>query len=344
MTGLVEEALRARASRDAHEVALLVDGHALTFASWQSRAHNVATHLVERGLRPGDRVLLWCDPDAWLDYAVALFGVYAAGGVAVPVPSTRPPRVVQEILADAAPTLTLSSTHVPAPAASLPIAPLTEHPADAPVPAVPLTAPAQILYTSGTTGARKGVLATHANLAAGLPPLRPPYLGHSRRAIHAFPLGTNAAQTALLNTLVARPTLVITPEFDADAFCSLIEHHRIGSAFLVPAMAADLVRTGALARHDVSSLVLVSSTAAPLPRDVAADLLARLPRITLVDTYTTTEASPAQAVMVVDPSSRGTLGRPADPAAISIRGDAGRPVPAGSAGAVWLGTPGETRR
>ncbi|WP_203569237.1 class I adenylate-forming enzyme family protein, partial [Aestuariimicrobium ganziense] len=343
---MIVEALGLRATRDPQHLALQVGDLELSFDRWWRQSQAVACGLLERSLGRGERVALWSDPANWLDYAVAYFGVLAAGGVAVPLPSSSPAPAAREVLDDCSPQLLVTTSDV-APPPGRPTVSLDELRSTSTARAVPSLSPsepAQILYTSGTTGRRKGVLASHGNLAAGLPPRRPPYLGHSHHALHAFPMGTNAAQAAMLATLVARPTLVIEPYFEADAFCEVIEACGIGSAFLVPAMITDLVRSGALERHDLSSLVLVSSTAAPLPRDVAGQLLSALPHVTLVDTYTTTEASPAQTVVVVDPSRPGTLGRPADPTALQVRDPQGRPQPAGTPGAVWLRTPGHARR
>ncbi|WP_240777141.1 hypothetical protein [Nonomuraea basaltis] len=57
----------------------------------------------------------------------------------------------------------------------------------------------------GTTGRAKGVGATHANLAYGVSAHpRRRKLSHSRHFLHAFPIGSNAGQTMLVNALDAR--------------------------------------------------------------------------------------------------------------------------------------------
>ena len=98
--------------------------------------------------------------------------------------------------------------------------------------------------------------------------MRPP-LAHSRHALHAFPLGTNAAQTMLVTALVARPTVVTIPAFDPWAYARTAQTLRVGTLFLVPAMASALLEAGVFEQCDLDAVQLVSCTAAALPPAVA---------------------------------------------------------------------------
>lgn len=203
---------------------------------------------------------------------------------------------------------------------------------------------AQVIGTSGTTGAPKGVHAAHASLTAGLrlDPRPRPY-AHSAYAVHAFPIGTNAAQVVLVNALVGAPATICLPRFDAEEFGRTVEEHRVGTVFLVPSMAVELLNSGVAGRRDLSSVLLISSSAAALPAPVATALLAALPTATLVNTYTSAEASPAQISAVVDTRRPGSVGRPANPADLRLLDADGRPVAPGAVGEVWLRQPGPPR-
>ncbi|MFC4531325.1 class I adenylate-forming enzyme family protein [Sphaerisporangium dianthi] len=346
-TPTVPGLLAARASADPSGVALTVhDIGSLTFEEWARRSDAAALGLIDRGLRPGDRVGLVFGENEWIDYAIAYCAAQKAGGVAVPLPAALPAGELRRLLAHSSAACLVHGEGRNPPHTGLWTATLAElrpgagslddvrvRPGDA----------AQILYTSGTTGEPKGVVASHANLTFGCTadPRRRP-LAHSRHFLHAFPIGTNAAQTMLVNALDARPGALTLPRFTAARFARLIEAYRVGTVFVVPSMAIELLNAGVREKYDLSSVLLLGSTAAALAPSVAMALTAAFPRATIVNYYTSTEAAPAQTTMVFDPARPDSVGRPASGGSLMISDGEG-PVPPGTPGEVWLRSPAEPR-
>jgi acyl-coenzyme A synthetase/AMP-(fatty) acid ligase len=97
------------------------------------------------------------------------------------------------------------------------------------------------------------------------------------------------------------------------------------------------------AGHDLSSVLLLGSAAAPLPARVAGDLSAAFPNATITNYYTSTEAAPAQTVMIYDPERPSSVGRPVSGGAVRIAAADGGALPPGTTGEVWMRSPAATR-
>ena len=152
-----------------------------TFADTATKSLAFAAHLRDRGIGAGDRVVLAVNPS--LEYIAALYGIMKLGAVPVPCfPPLRPKELdrFHAITVDCAPKAILIDEMYREPIEALqvrlqssdlePVVVFTEQvpsAADA-SDSVPTTLNdiALIQYTSGSTGAPKGVCLTHDNLVS----------------------------------------------------------------------------------------------------------------------------------------------------------------------------------
>lgn len=195
------------------------DGHAVerwTYADMAGAVRAVAGGLADLGLAPGERVLLRVGNSS--DFPVLFFGVIAAGLVAVPTSAQLTPAEVDFILADSGARLVLEDGSGaaagdygrarrlgPADIAAL------KRAAPAGFAATAANDPAQLVYTSGTSGRPKGVL--HAQrVILGRAPMAAGWLGigPGDRLLHAGAFNwTYTMGVGLMDPWVAGATAIV---------------------------------------------------------------------------------------------------------------------------------------
>src|SRR5215213_3040701 len=89
---------RSAAAFPARTAVVDPSGSALTYQELQDQANRIAGWLVERGIKPGDRVGLIAPKSA--SVVAALFGIMKAGAAYVPADYTAPSERNQTLLAD----------------------------------------------------------------------------------------------------------------------------------------------------------------------------------------------------------------------------------------------------
>ena len=161
------------------------------------------------------------------------------------------------------------------------------------LPGVKPTDPAQIQYTSGTTGFPKGAVLSHYNLVNNA------RLFAARKKVHQQSVWANfmpmfhtaGCATTALGSLQAGCKMLMIKLFDANILARLIESEGITTFFAVPTMLVGLLE--ALDREDreMSSMEVITTGGAPVPPELVRQVRDRL-GCSLQSAFGQTEASP----------------------------------------------------
>jgi long-chain acyl-CoA synthetase len=221
-------------------------------------ARQFARELELRGVRPGERVMLWGENCA--EWVAAFFGCVLRGAVVVPMDRIAARGFAQRVAREVDAKLIIASREVAA-AFSSPSTPpfliledlatsLAQHSAAA-YDSPPLSRGdmLQIVFTSGTTAEPKGVVITHGNLLANLEPLEremAPYLKYERifhplRFLNLLPLSHVFGQfMAMFAPPLLGGTVFFHDSLNPSEVIRLIRKERISVLVAVPRMLESL--------------------------------------------------------------------------------------------------------
>jgi acyl-CoA synthetase (AMP-forming)/AMP-acid ligase II len=309
----LHEFVLADAARRADQVALIdgPSGRALTYGQLAGGVRRVAAGLAARGFGKGDVFAIYC-PNV-PEYALAFYGVSAAGGINTTISPLYTTDELVRQLTDAGARFLLTVPPFLDKAleaagrsgveevfvlgqgeGATPFASLLEA-GDTP-PQVDID-PADDLvvlpYSSGTTGVNKGVMLTHRNLVANLCQGEPVLLaGEGERLIAVLPFFHIYGLVVLMCAAIARgSTLVTMPRFDLEQFLGLLQDQRITRAYVAPPIVLAMAKHPLVADYDLSSLKSIFSGAAPLDASLEKACAERL-GCDVIQGWGLTETSP----------------------------------------------------
>ena len=320
--GSIPAAARAAARRYSDREAVVDGDVRCTFSELWTAATTTARAFITDGVQPGDRVAIWA-PNSW-EWIVALLGAQAAGGVLVPLNTRYKGDEAADILrrsrtrvlctvngflgvdfvgllagedlpylrstvllsGDAAGEAVAWSDYVELAVGCPP------EEVDARVDSLGPESVADLIFTSGTTGRPKGVVATHGQALRAFGQWSAIMgLEAGDRYLMVNPMfHTFGYKAGIVACLLTGATMLPVRTFDAGDLCRLAARERATVLPGPPTLYQSLLdypgRTGA----DLSSLRMAATGAAVIPTALVDQMRSELGIDTVVTAYGLTEA------------------------------------------------------
>ena len=333
-------------ARTPDAVAVTDGARTITYAEMERRARRLAHRLCDLGIGRGARVGVCCDRS--IELVVALLGVLTAGSAYVPLDPSHPAERRTALLddagavavvtagagrGDARPEVRLESSDgetLEAPAADA----LALGGADL----------AYVMYTSGSTGAPKGVAVPHRAVARLVRDTDYARLGPDDAVAHVSNPAFDAATFEIWGALLNGARLVLIPPETAlapRALAGALAREGVTTLFLTTSLFNQVAREAPDAFRTLRQVLFGGETAEP--RWVRAVLRAA-PPARLINAYgpteTTTFATWHEVREVAEGASTVPIGRPIANTEIYILDGRREPVPVGVVGEIYIGGPG----
>jgi acyl-CoA ligase (AMP-forming) (exosortase A-associated) len=290
----IEDGLWASAARLADKAAVVEGERELGYAAFAAAARGLAAKLVERGLAAGDRVSIFLDKT--LEAAVALYGVWAAGGIAVPVNEGLRSAQVRHIVQDSGSRFFISHPRklatLETDTVQIPRLEVDLTDTAAPAATLPGDGPAVILYTSGSTGRPKGILISHATLLAGTRiVIRYLELREEERLLSVLPFSFDYGLNQLLTAVQQGATLYLQRSPLPADICRSLQRFEITGLAAVPTLWIQLMqRHSPFAKMAFPHLRYITNSGGAFPVELVKRYRAHLPHVRMYLMYGLSEA------------------------------------------------------
>ncbi|KDE98278.1 acyl--CoA ligase [Mycolicibacterium aromaticivorans JS19b1 = JCM 16368] len=317
---------------------VITDEVTLTYRQVAEEAVRLSAGLAALGVEPGDRVGMVMANGA--EFVTVKFAIARLGAVAVPFNYLYRHDELRYVLADSGCRVVVSMSRfgqldycamfddilaswdgpaftVVLTARGRPGALCLDDLAGSGMPPAPVSpdAPADMLYTSGSTGFPKGVVTSHdAVLRTAYASALTRAYEDGRRTLFSLPCYHMFAYIeGLLSVMFVGGAVILRPTFSAEGYFAAIEEHAATDMLCVPTMALAMVESAARRTYDLSSLRAGLCGSAPAPIRLWQQIRDELGVSEIVTGYGMTECGGAMTLTLPeDPLTRcaETVGRP----------------------------------
>ncbi|MES2069821.1 MAG: Pls/PosA family non-ribosomal peptide synthetase [Pseudomonadota bacterium] len=309
---VLADLLEATAIRAPDSIALAFGEDRLSYQQLNARADQVASHLIEAGVRPGHILGLWLPRG--IDLLVMQAGIAKAGAAWLPFDADTPAERIAVCLEDAqaygilscemfAPLLVQVATTVWTAEAMAALAQPSQ--ALRRRQDVLPSHPAYVIYTSGSTGKPKGIAITQGSICHFLRSENAVLeVRASDRVYQGFSVAFDMSFEEIWISYLVGAALWIAPKevaVDPDALPRALEQHKISVLHAVPTLLA-------LFNQDVASLRIINLGGEMCPEALVARWVR--PGRQIFNTYGPTEATVSASLAELQANQPVTIGRP----------------------------------
>jgi fatty-acyl-CoA synthase/long-chain acyl-CoA synthetase len=352
------DVLAMHASRQPDTAALIEGDRTLSWREFVERRNRLAHSLLTLGIRAGEHVVTYAENS--IEVLIAGAATRAIGAIGVPVNHRLTAEELVYILDDSDAVLAfVGDAFVPTidrvrtdatkvrrfillgaerrPWADA-VDDLMAKGSSAPPPDLGASAGGSMIYTAGTTGRPKGALRRTMDPTSVMPRLEAMDLVRPHVHLAAGPLYHSAPGAFALYTQVFGGTVVVMRRFDPEVAVALIARHRCTSTFMAPTLLKRIVDLPApvRARYDVSSMQVLVIAAAPCPMRIKEAAIEYFGP-SLYEFYGSTELGMNTVLRPEEVLRKPhSCGRAAPGVELSIRDDAGAPLPPGTPGELYV--------
>ena len=348
--GTVPALIGLQAGLQPNATALIDEGRSVTYAELDALMDRVAAGLQRDGVKPTEAVAI-CGLSC-IEYAAAFLGGLRAGVAVSPLAPSSTPDQLAMMLKDCDARLffldagvaremagvmdQVSARRVALDASDAGEAFETWLPPEGAKPqavAIQPEWPFNIIYSSGTTGAPKGIVQSHGMRWQHVNRSGASY-GPGAVTMVSTPLYSNTTLVSFFPTVSHGAAAVLMKKFDVVKFLELAQAHHATHAMLVPVQYRRLMAHPEFDAYDLSAFQMKFSTSAPFPAEIKADVLKRWPG-GLIEYYGMTEGGGSFVLAAHEhPDKLHTVGVPIPGHDIRLIDEDGRQVAQGEVGEV----------